>query len=112
MFDARSLTMYSSERQVVYEAKVVEAFYNAIIHEPDFIASVPVIRPFSCTAYFYFADDCDPEDLDEDVDNLLKMVLDALNGVAWSDDKKAIHKEGGKISRASREYSEVSITLL
>ena len=111
-FKEKSVNVHASEKQRDYERVVVDSFYDAVIHNSFAICNIPYNKALSVVCYFFFCDNVDSYELDEDVDNLLKMVMDSLNGIAWVDDKQVVHKEGSKISRSPKEYTRIEITFL
>ena len=45
-----------------------------------------------------------------DVDNLIKTVLDGLNGIAWKDDAQVVSVSGEKVWSGSAPMTRVTIT--
>lgn len=53
----------------------------------------------------------EPDTFKPDADNIGKAVLDALNGVAFADDKQIVRLEITKCSREFRECDEMTVTV-
>lgn len=63
--------------------------------EPDAASTFGVLVNFWCSGR-------------KDLDNMLKLVLDALNGVVWRDDSQVVHL----VAKAHRGTSEPPCTML
>jgi Holliday junction resolvase RusA-like endonuclease len=46
-----------------------------------------------------------------DLDNMLKSVLDALNGLAWEDDKQVVRITAQKLPRVHQELDYIQVTV-
>ena len=46
-----------------------------------------------------------------DLDNIIKSVLDALNGVAWRDDCQVVGLRGDKMDRTRRDNESLEVTV-
>ena len=46
-----------------------------------------------------------------DLDNKLKVVLDALEGIAYEDDKQVIHIDAKKIMHSESDYAEIRVEI-
>lgn len=46
---------------------------------------------------------------DKDTDNMLKLVKDALNGVAWRDDKLVVWEYGQKVIGVGKESARTEL---
>ena len=44
-----------------------------------------------------------------DIDNLIKAILDGLNGIAWEDDKQVVEVKAFRGKAIEQEYAEVEI---
>lgn len=84
--------------------------YLAYKDQVGWVARVAGIKriggPVKVSMTFYFANNQLP-----DVDNLVKAIMDGLNGIAWSDDRQVIRVEAerrkGEPERAEIEIMEV-----
>lgn len=67
---------------------------------------IPKGRYASVTMQFYICGGQTP-----DIDNLIKAILDGLNGIAWEDDKQVVGVHAARFSAASKdgEYAEIEI---
>ena len=78
-------------------------------HRIAFLARAVGARPIECPvavrAEFFFKDGR----ARADIDNLAKLVLDALNGVAFKDDRQVVSLEA-TIYRGQKDLSVVTIT--
>ena len=78
--------------------------------------------PVSVKAYFYFPrprttarkqiNDYPYPDIDPDIDNCVKLILDSLNGIAWVDDNQVVSIQARKLYalEPSQARSVVRIT--
>lgn len=66
-------------------------------------------RPYPTSKPLYGEGEADTEK--PDVDNVLKLVMDALNGVAWKDDKQVTEAHIKKHRRFRRKQSYMRITV-
>lgn len=97
-----------------YERSIREAFENATVRPPE-----PFSGPIAVCIMTYrqlpkstpksvFSE---PDTHKPDIDNVAKIVLDALNGVAWEDDAQVVSLKVSKLNRTrSHERMSVSIT--
>lgn len=97
-----------------YERSIREAFENAPGRPPE-----PFSGPIAVCIMTYrqlpkstpksvFSE---PDTHKPDIDNVAKIVLDALNGVAWEDDAQVVSLKVSKLNRTrSHERMSVSIT--
>ncbi len=46
-----------------------------------------------------------------DLDNKLKVILDALEGIAYEDDKQVIHIDAKKIMHSESDYAEIRVEI-
>ena len=60
--------------------------------------------PVSLKAVFYYADRRAP-----DTDNLVKLICDSLNGIAWNDDRQVVEIYARKILGAEVEGVDLEI---
>lgn len=67
----------------------------------------PVAGPVSVTATFYVADR-----RRRDLDNLVKTVLDGLNGIAWADDSQVVALSSLVVLDPSNPRTDVTVTEL
>lgn len=83
--------MYTPKRTSEYEKKVAEA-YTGECFDKSHTVSVSLVISIDGTHITVTATEA-PEwktSLKGDVDNYAKSILDALNGVAWADDKQVL----------------------
>lgn len=73
---------YTPAKTMAAENRVAWEFRKAVMGQRW--QPLPVV-PFGVAATFYCA-----KNPARDVDNLLKLVLDALNKIAWADDKQVL----------------------
>lgn len=94
---------YTPERTRDGEKAVGSAFQNvAPGHEPD------GSNAYAVDAVFY-----NGTRQRRDVDNMLKLILDGLNGIAWADDNQVTEVTGRKIlTTKEKARTEVKITRL
>ena len=55
--------------------------------------------------------DGQPDTMKPDIDNIVKSVLDALNGVAWEDDSSVTHVEADKAWRVPSDEDVLIVTV-
>ncbi len=67
----------------------------------------PTTGPVSITVAFHVADR-----RRRDVDNLLKTVLDGLNGIAWADDSQVVHADVWVIVNRDDPHTEITVNQL
>ena len=112
----RSGRPYTPKATRDYEAAIREAFENAPGRPPEpFSGPIAVCinthrqLPKSTPKSVYSEQDTHKPD----IDNVAKIVLDALNGVAWEDDAQVVSLKVLKLNRTrSPERLSVSITEL
>lgn len=99
-----------------YEAAIRDAFENATGRPPE-----PFSGPIAVSIMTYRqlpkstpkSVSSEPDTHKPDIDNVAKIVLDALNGVAWEDDAQVVSLTASKLNRTrSPERLSVSITEL
>lgn len=108
--------VYTPKTTQVAEARIREAFFDA--YGDHF---KPLECPVGVSVDFYFsqpkgvsmkqkeAQAGKPRAKKPDVDNLIKTVLDALNGVVWKDDNQVVSIKARKINSISKDYTEIRI---
>lgn len=67
----------------------------------------PSTAPMSITVAFHVRDR-----RRRDVDNLLKTVLDGLNGIAWADDSQVVHADVWVFVNRDNPHTEITVTQL
>lgn len=77
---------YTPERTKLAERKVADAFKMARKLDKDEEATYGVMCVFFCGIRQR-----------RDVDNMMKLILDGLNGIAWEDDSQVVELAGRKI---------------
>ena len=105
---------YTTKATRDYEVAIREAFENAPGRPPEPFSGpiavcimtyrqLPKSTPKSVIS--------EPDTHKPDIDNVAKIVLDALNGVAWEDDAQVVSLTVSKLNRTrSHERLSVSIT--
>lgn len=97
-----------------YERTIREAYENAPGRPPEpfsgpIAVSIMTYRQLPKSAQKGVLSD--PDTHKPDIDNVAKIVLDALNGVAWEDDAQVVSLTASKLNRTrSPERLSVSIT--
>ena len=92
-FSTVTKTVYTPHRTADYEEAVAWHYkqYDGTEHS----------GPLKLTVRFYFRGDKSKYHTKvPDLDNLLKAFMDAINGIAWADDKQVVEIE------ASKHYSD------
>lgn len=103
-FSRKSGTVYTPQKTVSYEKKIAKAYTEAKgqLIPSDCYVSITVKAFFNvpkswkkclqnAAADGYIKPTCKP-----DIDNIIKVVLDGLNGVAYEDDKQVVEIKGSK----------------
>jgi crossover junction endodeoxyribonuclease RusA len=67
----------------------------------------PATGPLSVTVAFHVRDR-----RRRDVDNLLKTVLDGLNGIAWIDDSQVVHADVWLILDRANPHTDITVSQL
>lgn len=90
-FSRRSGTVYTPSKTAKYEKQIRKAFLavGGKMIPSDCYVNRPAKKP--------------------DVDNILKAVLDALNGMAYKDDKQVIEVTCGKWYSQSSGFLKISV---
>ena len=108
--------VYTPKTTVEAERNIREAFLDRMEHNFK-----PLETPVAVSLCFYFAQPkgTSKKVFDEsrgkarpkkpDIDNLIKTVLDALNGVAWKDDNQVVRVEAEKLNGGTKGFTEVTI---
>lgn len=108
--------VYTPKATRDYEMAIREAYENATGRPPE-----PFSGPISVCIMTYRQLPkstpksvlSEPDTHKPDIDNVAKIVLDALNGVAWEDDAQVVSLTVSKLKRTrSTERLSVSITEL
>ena len=95
-------TAYTPKATQAAEANVAACYRRAAgWHEVDPLAWYRV------DAVFYL-----PDRRRSDVDNLIKLLLDGLNGIAWKDDNQVMMACGRKVLASPEPHTSVRITQL
>ena len=111
---ARGGHAYTPKTTRDYERAIREAFENAPERPPE-----PFSGPIAVCIMTYRqlpkstpkSVSSEPDTHKPDIDNVAKVVLDALNGVAWADDSQVVSLTVSKLRRTrSPERLTVSIT--
>lgn len=101
--------VYKDKRDVAYEQAIAEAYREAggtlhtgavEVHITAYRA-LPQSRPLKVTH--------EPDTFSPDVDNLCKIFLDALNGVAYKDDSQVVYLIAKKQDRKRRPKEFVTV---
>lgn len=101
--------VYKDKRDVAYEQEIAKAYREAggtlhtgavEIHITAYRA-LPQSRPLKVTH--------EPDTFSPDVDNLCKIFLDALNGVAYKDDAQVVYLIAKKQDRKRRPKEFVTV---
>jgi Holliday junction resolvase RusA-like endonuclease len=64
----------------------------------------PTADPIALTCRFYRANG-----RTADLDNLVKLVTDALNGIVWKDDRQVVQLHASRFDRQERPRTEIEI---
>lgn len=117
-FSQKSGTVYTPTKTVRYERLIRKAFLDAGGN------AIPSDCYVGITLDVYFAipksytkgkrlaceHNINRPDKKPDIDNILKIVLDGLNGVAYADDKQVIEVRCSKFYSVSSGYLKVSVS--
>jgi Holliday junction resolvase RusA-like endonuclease len=107
----RNGRVWTPDRFKAYEKKIARAYIEAGGERLSGSVSIKV-RTFRSLPKSRPKRILEEEDIFKpDIDNILKIVLDALNGVAFEDDKQVVRVLCSKMPRARREeYLEVEVS--
>lgn len=112
----RSGVVYTPRTTMIAERNIREAYLERVNRRPK-----PTEKPVAVAITFYFPQPKNtskkklelnkgkPRAKKPDVDNLIKTVLDALNGVAWLDDNQVVAVYAQKLNGCTRGFTEVHI---
>ena len=97
-FSRKSGTVYTPKKTAAYEKKIATEYqrnggtcYSAGTYVRVHVKAVfPIPQSWSKAKRQLAADELLRPDKKPDIDNILKVVLDALNGVAYDDDKQVV----------------------
>lgn len=106
----RNGRVWTPSRFKSYEREIAAAYTEAggIKHEGPVAVKVRTFRSMPKSRPKKLSSETDV--FKPDVDNILKIVLDALNGVAFEDDKQVVRVLCSKMPRERREeYLEVEV---
>jgi len=86
--------------------KTIAQYADLAIREARESSSYPKVGNFVMSCQFFLGS---TRSSDPDLDNLLKLVMDALNGVAWRDDRQVIVAAATKIRVISGARTEIHL---
>lgn len=118
-FNSRTHTTYTPAKTTRFESAVAKAFKVAggVMIPGDGYVSVRIDSYYSIPKSYSKAKrkECllgtKRPTRKPDIDNVVKLVLDALNGVAYKDDSKVVHIESWKkFSATGGDYITVEVT--
>lgn len=117
-FSRISKTVYTPTKTAKYERRIAEAYTAAggICFQSDCYVSVsvsaffPVPKSYSKKKKQACIDGDIRPDKKPDMDNILKVVLDGLNSVAYEDDKQVIELTGRKYYADGDGYMWISVS--
>lgn len=96
-----------------YERAIVEAYLNASQRPREPFSGPIAVSIMTCrqlpksTPKSVYSE---PDTHKPDIDNIAKIVLDALNGVAWVDDSQVVYLQVNKLNR-TRSPERLAVTI-
>lgn len=117
-FSQKSGTVYTPTKTVRYERLIRKAFLDAGVNTipSDCYVGITVDAYFQIPKSYTKGKrlacqhNINRPDKKPDIDNILKIVLDGLNGVAYADDKQVIEVRCRKFYSVSSGYLKVSVS--
>jgi Holliday junction resolvase RusA-like endonuclease len=97
----RSGHVYTPGKTIAAEASMADAFREA---KPDW--TIDATCGYGVVAIFFLG-----TNQRRDVDNMLKVVLDGLNKVAWKDDSQVTEVTGRKVAAEPRDTARVEVVI-
>lgn len=117
-FSQKSGTVYTPAKTVRYERLIRKAFLDAggnAIPSDCYVgitvdAYFQIPKSYTKGKRLTCEHNINRPDKKPDIDNILKIVLDGLNGVAYADDKQVIEVRCRKFYSVSSGYLKVSVS--
>lgn len=117
-FSRKSGTVYTPAKTVRYERLIRKAFLDAggnAIPSDCYVgitvdAYFQIPKSYTKGKRLACQHNINRPDKKPDIDNILKIVLDGLNGVAYADDKQVIEVRCRKFYSVSSGYLKVSVS--
>lgn len=117
-FSQKSGTVYTPAKTVRYERLIRKAFLDAggnAIPSDCYVgitvdAYFQIPKSYTKGKRLACQHNINRPDKKPDIDNILKIVLDGLNGVAYADDKQVIEVRCRKFYSVSSGYLKVSVS--
>lgn len=117
-FSQKSGTVYTPTKTVRYERLIRKAFLDAggnTIPSDCYVgitvdAYFQIPKSYTKGKRLACEHNINRPDKKPDIDNILKIVLDGLNGVAYADDKQVIEVRCRKFYSVSSGYLKVSVS--
>lgn len=117
-FSQKSGTVYTPAKTVRYERLIRKAFLDAggnAIPSDCYVgitvdAYFQIPKSYTKGKRLACEHNINRPDKKPDIDNILKIVLDGLNGVAYADDKQVIEVRCRKFYSVSSGYLKVSVS--